>query len=145
MQQRPKPFRIKGAIIHLVVTCCVSFASVQKHKCSFTPQFLLFPIKLSSMLFRGPLCVKLRSCRRLDEIEAGVCSPARFHPKENYIFLALLPQLSFCGSRLRPKRMALRSKAASKTEYNSRPFTKSNLAGRSFCLEIGRASCRERV
>ena len=87
--------RIKGAIIHLVVTCCVSFASVQKHKCSFTPQFLLFPIKSSSMLFRGPLYVKLRSCRRLDEIEAGVCSPARFHPKENCIFLALLCSYPF--------------------------------------------------
>ena len=25
------------------------------------------------------------------------CAPARFHPKENCIFLALLPQLSFCS------------------------------------------------
>ena len=47
------------------------------------------------MLFRGPLCVKLRSCRRLDEIEAGVCAPARFHPKENCIFLALLCSYPF--------------------------------------------------
>ena len=35
-------------------------------------------------------------------------------------------QLSFCGSRLRPKRTALRSRAASKTEYDSRPFIKSS-------------------
>ena len=69
----------------------------KKHKCSFTPQFLLFPIKSSSMLFRGPLCVKLRSCRRLDEIEAGVCAPARFHPKENCIFLALLCSYPFAA------------------------------------------------
>ena len=73
----------------------VSFASVQKHKCSFTSQFLLFPIKSSSMLFRGPLCVKLRSCGRLDKIKAGVCAPARFHPKENCIFLALLCSYPF--------------------------------------------------
>jgi hypothetical protein len=39
--------------------------------------------------------VKLRSCRRLDEIEAGVCAPARFHPKENCIFLALLCSYPF--------------------------------------------------
>ena len=50
-------------------------------------------------------------------------------------------QLSFCGSRLRPKRTALRSKAASKTEYDSRPFIKSNLAGRSFCLEVMPIPC----
>ena len=37
--------------------------------------------------------------------------------------------------------MALRSKAASKTEYNSRPFTKSNLAGRSFCLGVMPIPC----
>ena len=37
--------------------------------------------------------------------------------------------------------MALRSKAASKTEYNSRPFTKSNLAGRSFCLGVMPSPC----
>ena len=39
--------------------------------------------------------VKLRSCRRLDEIEAGVYAPARFHPKENCIFLALLCSCPF--------------------------------------------------
>lgn len=39
--------------------------------------------------------MKLRSCRRLDEIEAGVCAPARFHPKENCIFLALLRSYPF--------------------------------------------------
>ena len=39
--------------------------------------------------------VKLRSCRRLDEIEAGVYAPARFHPKENCIFLALLCSYPF--------------------------------------------------
>jgi len=38
-------------------------------------------------------------------------------------------QLSFCGSRLRPKRTALRSKAASTTEYDSRPFTRAILLG----------------
>ncbi|MEQ2781356.1 hypothetical protein, partial [Faecalibacterium duncaniae] len=65
----------------------------------------------------------------LDEIEAGVCAPARFHPKENCIFLALLPQLSFCGFRPRSKRTALRSKAASTTEYDSRPFTRAILLG----------------
>ena len=32
---------------------------------------------------------------RQPEVEAGVCAPARFHPKEKCIFLALLPQLSF--------------------------------------------------
>ena len=32
---------------------------------------------------------------RLDEIEAGVCAPARFHPKENCIFLALLCSYPF--------------------------------------------------
>ena len=37
--------------------------------------------------------------------------------------------------------MALRSKAASKTEYNSRPFIKSNLAGRSFCLGVMPIPC----
>ena len=37
--------------------------------------------------------------------------------------------------------MALRSKAASKTEYDSRPFTKSNLAGRSFCLGVMPIPC----
>ena len=36
---------------------------------------------------------------------------------------------SFCGSRLRPKRMALRSKAASTTEYDSKPFTRAILLG----------------
>ena len=41
--------------------------------------------------------VKLRSCRRLDEIEAGVCAPARFHPKENCIFLALLCSYPFAA------------------------------------------------
>ena len=50
-------------------------------------------------------------------------------------------QLSFCGSRPRPKRTALRSKAASTTEYDSRPFTKSNLAGRSFCLGVMPIPC----
>ncbi len=50
-------------------------------------------------------------------------------------------QLSFCGSRLRPKRTALRSKAASTTEYDSRPFIKSNLAGQSFCLEVMPIPC----
>ena len=34
-----------------------------------------------------------------------------------------------CGSRLRPKRTALRSKAASTTEYDSRPFTRAILLG----------------
>ena len=85
--------------------------------------------------------MKLQSCRRLDEIEAGVCAPARFHPKENCIFLALLCSYPFCGSRLRPKRTALRSKAASTTEYDSRPFIKSNLAGQSFCLEVMPIPC----
>ncbi len=75
------------------------------------------PIEYRAQLYTVP--VKLRSCRRLDEIEAGVCAPARFHPKENCIFLALLPQLSFCGSRLAPKCAALRTKAVSKTEYDS--------------------------
>ena len=37
--------------------------------------------------------------------------------------------------------MALRSKAASKTEYDSRPFIKSNLAGRSFCLGVMPIPC----
>ena len=41
--------------------------------------------------------VKLRSCRQLDEIEAGVCAPARFHPKENCIFLALLCSYPFAA------------------------------------------------
>ena len=50
-------------------------------------------------------------------------------------------QLSFCGSRLRSKRIALRSKAVSTTEYDSRPFTKSNLAGRSFCLGVMPIPC----
>ena len=45
------------------------------------------PLESRAQLYTVP--VKLRSCRRLDEIEAGVCSPARFHPKENCIFLAL--------------------------------------------------------
>ena len=34
--------------------------------------------------------MKLRSCRRLDEIGLAFRSPSRFHPKENCIFLALL-------------------------------------------------------
>ena len=37
--------------------------------------------------------------------------------------------------------MALRSKAASTTEYDSRPFIKSNLAGRSFCLGVMPIPC----
>ena len=37
--------------------------------------------------------------------------------------------------------MALRSKAVSKTEYDSRPFIKSNLAGRSFCLGVMSIPC----
>ena len=41
--------------------------------------------------------MKLRSCRRLDEIEAGVCAPARFHPKENCIFLARLCSYPFAA------------------------------------------------
>ena len=41
--------------------------------------------------------VKLRSCRWLDEIEAGVCAPARFHHKENCIFLALLCSYPFAA------------------------------------------------
>ena len=39
----------------------------------------------------------MRSCRRLNEIEAGVCAPARFHPKENCIFLALLRSYPFAA------------------------------------------------
>ena len=39
------------------------------------------------------------------------------------------------------KRTALRSKTVSTTEYNSRPFIKSNLAGRSFCLEVMPIPC----
>ena len=47
--------------------------------------------------------MKLRSCRRLDEIEAGVCAPARFHPKENCIFLALLCSYLFAEELLADK------------------------------------------
>ena len=50
-------------------------------------------------------------------------------------------QLSFCGSRLAPKCAALRIKAASKTEYDFRPFNKNYLAGRSFCLGVMPISC----
>ena len=32
-----------------------------------------------------------------NEIEAGVCAPARFHPKENCIFLALLCSYPFAA------------------------------------------------
>ena len=46
------------------------------------------------------------------------------------------PDAACCGSY-----PALRSKAASTTEYDSRPFIKSNLAGRSFCLGVMPIPC----
>ena len=53
------------------------------------------PLESRAQLYTVP--VKLRSCRRLDEIEASVCAPARFHPKENCIFLALLCSYPFAA------------------------------------------------
>ena len=53
------------------------------------------PLESRAQLYTVP--VKLRSCRRLDEIEAGVCAPARFHSKENCIFLALLCSYPFAA------------------------------------------------
>ena len=53
------------------------------------------PLESRAQLYTVP--VKLRSCRQLDEIEAGVCAPARFHPKENCIFLALLCSYPFAA------------------------------------------------
>ena len=56
-QQRPKPFRIKGAIIHLVVTCCVSFASVQKAQMLIHSAVPPLPHKIIFDAFPGtPLC-----------------------------------------------------------------------------------------
>ena len=85
--------------------------------------------------------VKLRSCRRLDEIEAGVRAPARFHPKENCIFLALLCSYPFAAPAL--PRSAQHSEPRQRAKLNTifRPFNKSHLAGRSFCLEVMPIPC----
>ena len=39
--------------------------------------------------FSGGLDTSFTVMYLANEIEAGVCAPARFHPKENCIFLAL--------------------------------------------------------
>ena len=55
--QRSAPFRIKGAIIHLVVTCCVSFASVQKAQMLIHSAVPPLPHKIIFDAFPGtPLC-----------------------------------------------------------------------------------------
>src|SRR5699024_612438 len=50
-------------------------------------------------------------------------------------------QLSFCSSRLGTKRTPLRSWAESTTEYESRPFVKSNPDGRFLFLEVISIPC----
>src|SRR5699024_5282013 len=49
-------------------------------------------------------------------------------------FPCAAPQLSFCSSRPGTKRTPLRPRTESTTEYDSRPFVRSNPGGRSFCL-----------
>ena len=63
--------------------------------------------------------VKLRSCRRLDEIGLAFCSPSRFHPKENCIFLALLRSYPFAA--LAQERSAPRSVPGQRAQLNTIP------------------------
>ena len=63
--------------------------------------------------------VQLRSCRRLDEIGLAFCSPSRFHPKENCIFLALLRSYPFAA--LAQERSAPRSIPGQRAQPNTIP------------------------
>ena len=77
--------------------------------------------------------VQLRSCRRLDEIGLAFCSPSRFHPKENCIFLALLRSYPFAA--LAQERSAPRSVPGQRAQLNTIPDRSSRaiLAG-GFCI-----------
>ena len=85
--------------------------------------------------------MKLRSCRRLDEIEAGVCAPARFHPKENCIFLALPCSYPFAAPALSRSAQHSEPRRRANLNIDYRPFNKSYLAGRSFCLGVISIPC----
>ncbi len=93
-------------------------------------RFLFIPLEQRAQLYTVP--VKLRSCRRLDEIDLAFRSPSRFHPKENCIFLAQLRSYPF-AALAQDRSPLLRPWAESTAEYDLRPFTKSNSGGWSFC------------
>ena len=82
------------------------------------------PFRIKAQLYTVP--VKLRSCRRLDGIEAGVCAPARFIPRKTAFSLrysaAILLRLSpkteahgtpFQGGRAQPNTIPDRSQEQS--------------------------------
>ena len=78
-------------------------------------RFLFIPLEQRAQLYTVP--VKLRSCRRLDEIGLAFHSPSRFHPEENCIFLALLRSYPFAA--LAQGRSAPRSVPGQRVQPNT--------------------------